>query len=429
MPSNPPDADSNPRLRMIGVVDCNNFFVSCERVFAPKLIGRPTVVLSGNDGCVIARSNEAKAMGIAMGIPFFKVKGLVESGQLNALSSNYALYGDMSRRVMSVIRRHVPQMEQYSIDECFIVLPESEDDAAFGRHLSQIVERWTGIPVSIGVAPTKTLAKLASRFAKKHKGYRGCCLIDTPEKRRRAMELTDLRDVWGIGRKSVAKLEQMGLHTAWQFASSSRQQVKQLMGVSGEETWRELNGESVLQFAVPTPRKSMQSTRSFSHPICTARELHTALANFCAQVAEKLRKERSSARIIGIFLSTDRFNPNTPFIQRTAVHSFDVATADPREFSAATRRLLSTIYTDGIPAKRAGVWVDGIEHAAVQRGLFDNVDRDRQQRLLQAMDSVTHKMGRDSLRLASQEDMENFVSSKLRSPSYSTKLSDILRVK
>ena len=414
---------------MIGVVDCNNFFVSCERVFAPKLIGRPTVVLSGNDGCVIARSNEAKAMGIAMGIPFFKVKGLVESGQLNALSSNYALYGDMSRRVMSVIRRHVPQMEQYSIDECFIVLPESEDDAAFGRHLSQIVERWTGIPVSIGVAPTKTLAKLASRFAKKHKGYRGCCLIDTPEKRRRAMELTDLRDVWGIGRKSVAKLEQMGLHTAWQFASSSRQQVKQLMGVSGEETWRELNGESVLQFAVPTPRKSIQSTRSFSHPICTARELHTALANFCAQVAEKLRKERSSARSIGIFLSTDRFNPNTPFIQRTAVHSFDVATADPREFSAATRRLLSTIYTDGLPAKRAGVWVDGIEHAAVQRGLFDNVDRDRQQRLLQAMDSVTHKMGRDSLRLASQENMENFVSSKLRSPSYRTKLSDILRVK
>ena len=429
MPSNPPDADSNPRLRMIGVVDCNNFFVSCERVFAPKLIGRPTVVLSGNDGCVIARSNEAKAMGIPMGMPFFKVKGLVESGQLNALSSNYALYGDMSRRVMSVIRRHVPQMEQYSIDECFIVLPESEDDAAFGRHLSQIVERWTGIPVSIGVAPTKTLAKLASRFAKKHKGYRGCCLIDTPEKRRRAMELTDLRDVWGIGRKSVAKLEQMGLHTAWQFASSSRQQVKQLMGVSGEETWRELNGESVLQFAVPTPRKSIQSTRSFSHPICTARELHTALANFCAQVAEKLRKERSSARSIGIFLSTDRFNPNTPFIQRTAVHSFDVATADPREFSAATRRLLSTIYTDGLPAKRAGVWVDGIEHAAVQRGLFDNVDRDRQQRLLQAMDSVTHKMGRDSLRLASQENMENFVSSKLRSPSYSTKLSDILRVK
>ena len=429
MPSNPPDADSNPRLRMIGVVDCNNFFVSCERVFAPKLIGRPTVVLSGNDGCVIARSNEAKAMGIAMGIPFFKVKGLVESGQLNALSSNYALYGDMSRRVMSVIRRHVPQMEQYSIDECFIVLPESEDDAAFGRHLSQIVERWTGIPVSIGVAPTKTLAKLASRFAKKHKGYRGCCLIDTPEKRRRAMELTDLRDVWGIGRKSVAKLEQMGLHTAWQFASSSRQQVKQLMGVSGEETWRELNGESVLQFAVPTPRKSIQSTRSFSHPICTARELHTALANFCAQVAEKLRKERSSARSIGIFFSTDRFNPNTPFIQRTAVHSFDVATADPREFSAATRSLLSTIYTDGLPAKRAGVWVDGIEHAAVQRGLFDNVDRDRQQRLLQAMDSVTHKMGRDSLRLASQENMENFVSSKLRSPSYSTKLSDILRVK
>ena len=414
---------------MIGVVDCNNFFVSCERVFAPKLIGRPAVVLSSNDGCVVARSNEAKAMGIAMGIPFFKVKGLVESGQLCALSSNYALYGDMSRRVMSVIRRHVPEMEQYSIDECFIVLPEIEDYQAFGCRLSQIVEQWTGIPVSEGTAPTKTLAKLASRFAKKHKGYRGCCLIDTQEKRRKALELTNLRDVWGIGRKSAAKLEQMGLHTAWQFARSGQKQIRKLMGIAGEETWRELNGESVLGLTMPTQRKSIQSTRSFNRPLLTTRELHTALADFCAQVAEKLRKENACARTVGIFFATDRFNPNVPFIQRTAIHSFDVATADPREFSAATRGLLEGIYTDGIPTKRAGVWVDGIEHAAIQRGLFDRVDRERQKRLLQTIDSVKLKMGRDSLRLASQEHVESIVSSELRSPSYSTKLSDILRVK
>jgi umuC protein len=414
---------------MIGVVDCNNFFVSCERVFAPKLIGRPAVVLSSNDGCVVARSNEAKAMGIAMGIPFFKVKGLVESGQLCALSSNYTLYGDMSRRVMSVIRRHVPEMEQYSIDECFIVLPEIEDYQAFGCRLSQIVEQWTGIPVSVGLAHTKTLAKLASRFAKKHKGYRGCCLIDTQEKRRKALELTNLRDVWGIGRKSAAKLEQMGLHTAWQFARSGQKQIRKLMGVAGEETWRELNGESVLGLTMPTQRKSIQSTRSFNRPLLTTRELHTALADFCAQVAEKLRKENACARTVGIFFATDRFNPNVPFIQRTAIHSFDVATADPREFSAATRRLLEGIYTDGIPTKRAGVWVDGIEHAAIQRGLFDRVDRERQKRLLQTIDSVKLKMGRDSLRLASQEHVESIVSSELRSPSYSTKLSDILRVK
>ena len=414
---------------MIGVVDCNNFFVSCERVFAPKLIGRPTVVLSSNDGCVVARSNEAKAMGIAMGIPFFKVKGLVESGQLYALSSNYTLYGDMSRRVMSVIRRHVPEMEQYSIDECFIVLPEIEDYQAFGCRLSQIVEQWTGIPVSVGLAPTKTLAKLASKFAKKHKGYRGCCLIDTQEKRRKALELTNLRDVWGIGRKSAAKLEQMGLHTAWQFARSGQKQIRKLMGVAGEETWRELNGESVLGLTMPTPRKSIQSTRSFNRPLLTTRELHTALADFCAQVAEKLRKENACARTVGIFFATDRFNPNVPLIQRTAIHSFDVATADPREFSAATRHLLEGIYTDGIPTKRAGVWVDGIEHAAIQRGLFDRVDRERQKRLLQTIDSVKLKMGRDSLRLASQEHVESIVSSELRSPSYSTKLSDILRVK
>ncbi len=414
---------------MIGVVDCNNFFVSCERVFAPKLIGRPAVVLSSNDGCVVARSNEAKAMGIAMGIPFFKVKGLVESGQLCALSSNYTLYGDMSRRVMSVIRRHVPEMEQYSIDECFIVLPEIEDYQAFGCRLSQIVEQWTGIPVSVGLAPTKTLAKLASRFAKKHKGYRGCCLIDTQEKRRKALELTNLRDVWGIGRKSAAKLGQMGLHTAWQFARSGQKQIRKLMGVAGEETWRELNGESVLGLTMPTQRKSIQSTRSFNRPLLTTRELHTALADFCAQVAEKLRKENACARTVGIFFATDRFNPNVPFIQRTAIHSFDVATADPREFSAATRGLLEGIYTDGIPTKRAGVWVDGIEHAAIQRGLFDRVDRERQKRLLQTIDSVKLKMGRDSLRLASQEHVESIVSSELRSPSYSTKLSDILRVK
>ena len=330
---------------------------------------------------------------------------------------------------MSVIRRHVPEMEQYSIDECFIVLPEIEDYQAFGCRLSQIVEQWTGIPVSVGLAPTKTLAKLASRFAKKHKGYRGCCLIDTQEKRRKALELTNLRDVWGIGRKSAAKLEQMGLHTAWQFARSGQKQIRKLMGVAGEETWRELNGESVLGLTMPTQRKSIQSTRSFNRPLLTTRELHTALADFCAQVAEKLRKENACARTVGIFFATDRFNPNVPFIQRTAIHSFDVATADPREFSAATRGLLEGIYTDGIPTKRAGVWVDGIEHAAIQRGLFDRVDRERQKRLLQTIDSVKLKMGRDSLRLASQEHVESIVSSELRSPSYSTKLSDILRVK
>ena len=330
---------------------------------------------------------------------------------------------------MSVIRRHVPEMEQYSIDECFIVLPEIEDYQAFGSRLSQIVEQWTGIPVSVGLAPTKTLAKLASRFAKKHKGYRGCCLIDTQEKRRKALELTNLRDVWGIGRKSAAKLEQMGLHTAWQFARSGQQQIRKFMGIAGEETWRELNGESVLGITMPTPRKSIQSTRSFNRPLLTTRELHTALADFCAQVAEKLRKQHACARTVGIFFATDRFNPNVPLIQRTAIHSFDVATADPREFSAATRHLLEGIYTDGIPTKRAGVWVDGIEHAAIQRGLFDRVDRERQKRLLQTIDSVKLKMGRDSLRLASQEHVESIVSSELRSPSYSTKLSDILRVK
>ena len=201
------------------------------------------------------------------------------------------------------------------------------------------------------------------------------------------------------------------------------------MGVAGEETWRELNGESVLGITMPTPRKSIQSTRSFNRPLLTTRELHTALADFCTQVAEKLRKEHACARTVGIFFATDRFNPNVPFIQRTAIHSFDVATADPREFSAATRRLLEGIYTDGIPTKRAGVWVDGIEHAAIQRGLFDRVDRERQKRLLQTIDSVKLKMGRDSLRLASQEHVESIVSSELRSPSYSTKLSDILRVK
>lgn len=414
---------------MVGVVDCNNFFVSCERVFAPKLIGKPVVVLSNNDGCVVARSNEAKELNIAMGVPLFKIRGMVTSGQVTALSGNYGLYGDMSRRVMSVIKRHVPDIELYSIDECFVTLPPVEDAAAFGMHLSRTVEQWTGIPVSVGLAPSKTLAKLCSRFAKRYKAYRGCCVIDTEAKRRRALELTAVREVWGIGRKSAAKLERMGVRTAWDFAGLQRDQVSRMMGITGEATWSELNGESVLRLEEPSARKSIQATRSFRDPVSHFDRLHPLIADFCVQVAEKLRKEKSAAREVGVFFATDRFNVKVPFVQRSAVHAFDVATADPREFSTATRRTLSEIYVEGLPVKRAGVWLDGIENEVVQGGLFDRVDRERQLRLLRAVDSVKGKLGRNVLRLASQTHVEEYTRSEYRSKCFTTKLSDILVVK
>lgn len=249
---------------MFGLVDCNNFYASCERVFNPSLNGKPIVVLSNNDGCVIARSNEAKALGIKMGVPAYQIKDLVKKHDIAVFSSNYVLYGDMSGRVMSMLADIAPKIEIYSIDEAFINIDGIQDLQSLGLKIVNQVTRGTGIPVSVGIAPTKTLAKLANKFAKKHPAYNRLCIINTEEKRIKALQLTDIVDVWGIGRRQAEKLEKQGVKTAYDFTQLPGSWVRKNMTVTGERTWKELRGISCIDMeSAPPAKKQICTSRSF----------------------------------------------------------------------------------------------------------------------------------------------------------------------
>lgn len=414
---------------MIGIIDCNNFFVSCERVFCPQLKGVPVVVLSNNDGCVVARSNEAKALGIKMGMPFFKIRYLADEGRLHVRSGNLTLYGDMSRRVMSLVRKCVPRTEVYSIDECFMDLGGIKDVEAFGRELSAKVERWTGIPVSVGVAPTKTLAKVASRFAKKHAGYRGCCLIDTEEKRRKALQLTDIGDVWGIGRRMGETLRAQGVRTALDFTRWKAERVRRVFSLPAVHTWRELQGQACILLETPAAKQSITASRSFKSGITDFEQLRAFVADFSAICASKLRQEKSAARTVTVYIRTDRFRPDLPQYSNAASVQLDVATSDLREIASASTRALRCIFREGFSYKKAGVLLTDIANGAVQGHLFDTVNREKQARLLSAIDQIHQRIGANALKVASQEAYVQATSHRFRSPNFTTCLDDIIEVR
>lgn len=413
---------------MFGIIDCNNFFVSCERVFCPRLKDVPVVVLSNNDGCVIARSNEAKAMGIAMGTPFFKVKHLMQSGALQVRSGNLALYGDMSRRVMSLVRKRVPRIEVYSIDECFMDLDGISHVEDFGRNLAATVERGTGIPVSVGIAPTKTLAKLASKFAKKYAGYKGCCMIDNEVKRRKALELTPIADVWGVGRRMQEVLKMYKIHTALDYSLRKPEWLRSMFSLPAVYTWRELNGHACIKLETPSAKQSITSSRSFKTPITDFDSLCPIVVDFAARCAAKLREEGSAARRVTVFIRTDAFRPDLPQYRNAATTRLVVATSDLRELAAAADKALRTIFRPGFGYKKAGVVLGEIENGSIQGDLFDTVDREKQGRLLEAIDKIHRRMGASALQLASQESVNSVMNHQFRSPCYTTRLSDIIEV-
>lgn len=414
---------------MIGLMDCNNFFVSCERVFCPGLQGRAVVVLSNNDGCVIARSNEAKAMGIAMGEPFFRVRHLVQSGQLAVRSSNYTLYGDMSRRVMAIARSVAPRIEVYSIDECFFALDGIADPKAFGEALAARVRKCTGIPVSIGAAPTKTLAKIASHFAKRYAGYRGCCVIDTEEKRRIALRRTPAADVWGIGRRSLPRLRPMGIETAWDITRWTEEAIGRQFHLPGIQMWRELRGTVAKPLETESARRSLTCSHSFKAPIADFEALRGQVADFAATCAMKLRREHNAARTVTTYIRTDRFREDQPQYSNAASLTLDVATSDPRELIAAATRCLRSIFRTGYGIKKAGVVLSGLQHAATQMHLFDTVDRPKQERLLRTIDDIQARMGRHAIHVAAQGSADSAVRREHTSRLYTTRLDDIIVVR
>lgn len=426
---------------MYALVDCNNFFVSCERVFRPQLEGKAVVVLSNNDGCVVARSNESKAMGIKMGTPFFKVRDLVDQGRLTACSSNYALYGDLSSRVMSLLADAVPKIEIYSIDEAFMHLEGIDPDKVpqLCRDLVLKIRKWVGVPVSIGVAPTKTLAKIASHFAKTYKGYRGVCMIDTDAKRLKALSLTPIDDVWGIGRRMAPKLLERGVRTALDYTERPREWVASNFNVTAVRTWEELQGRRCVEEDTLERRQSICTSRSFADTIEDPDELLLRISDFAAMCAHKLREEGSAASEVTTFMYTNRFREDQAQYFPSATIRLDVAASSTQEIVGAALKAFRTIFRDGYKYKKAGVVVSGITSSdTVQATLFDHDGdmREKHDRISKVIDAVnaagsSSSSGQSLLRLATQRPghYADGIRSEFRSRLYTTDLDEVIEVR
>ncbi|EPR44312.1 UMUC domain protein DNA-repair protein [Desulfovibrio sp. X2] len=391
--------------RTFALVDCNNFYASCERVFAPRLEGTPIVVLSNNDGCVISRSAEAKALGIPMGEPSFRLKGFAARHGVAVLSSNYALYGDMSGRVMSVLERFAPATEVYSIDEAFLDLTGlREDKAAFAARLRALVRRWTGIPVSIGIGPTKTLAKAANRLAKKNPELHGVLDLSAGDDVTPWLSRIAAGDVWGIGRRTAAMLARHGVHTAADFARLPEAFVQRRMTVTGLHTLLELRGRPCIELEdVPAPKKSIVSSRSFGTPVTRLADMREALAWHVARAAEKLRGQHALAGNVLVHMQTNRFISNEPQHAASDTASLSLPTARTPELLRAGLALADRLFKPGYRYKKAGVMLFGIEaETAVQGSLLAPDPRDdaRRDALMHALDAVNAKWGRETLRPA-----------------------------
>lgn len=422
-------------MPLFGLADCNNFFVSCERVFRPDLNGKPVVVLSSNDGCVISRSNEAKALGIKMGVPLFQIRKEVEKYGIALFSSNYVLYGDMSRRVMSLLSCYTPKLDQYSIDESFLDFSDMGDTEylrRYGQEIVKAVAKGTGIPISLGIAPTRTLAKVASKFAKKYKGYHGCCIIDNDEKRQKALDLFEVGDVFGIGRKMKEKLTKYGIRTAADFTRLDGEWVKSAFSITGYRTWRELQGKACISLDELPAKKSICVSRSFAgEGISDKHKLEEAVANFASECARKLREQNTICRQMTIFAFTSRFRTDLPqdFINNNI--TLEIGTNDSSEIIKSAIDGLRACYRTGDFAyKKAGVilW-DIVSANAVQGNLFDKRDRNKISTLQNVIDDINRRDGKGTVRNAIQGDSLLSIKREHLSPLYTTDINEILVVK
>ena len=417
---------------MYGLCDCNNFFVSCERVFRPDLEGRPVVVLSNNDGCVVARSNEAKAIGVGMGQPYFQAKGLLERHGGTVFSSNYTLYGDLSRRVMTTLRSLVEEIEIYSIDEAFFNL-EGYDEPLdeLGRKIRHTIRRHTGIPVSIGIAPTKTLAKIAAKLAKQYPKLGGCCYMHRAEDIRKVLTKFPLKDVWGIGRRYGKAFDQMQILTAQQFIDLDKQWVQGRMGITGVRTWQELRGIPSLPLDdLSATKQQITVSRSFPHEIYDCGELERIVAEFAAMCGEKLRRQGSLCRVVHCFVMTNRHRPDQPQHIEEAVHHFPTATDSTLSLVKAGRELLRTIYRAGYGYKKAGITLGGFEvRGTQQQSLFEAPSDPRHERLMEVMDQVNRHYGQRTLKTAAEGQKPFKMNREHVSRRYTTEWSELLTVK
>ena len=413
---------------MFGLIDCNNFYASCERVFNPALNGRPVVVLSNNDGCVIARSNEAKELGIKMGVPAYQIKSLIDSHGIAVFSSNYTLYGDMSGRVMSILTELAPEIEVYSIDEAFLNLDGIKELQSLGTNIVNRVTRGTGIPMSLGIASTKTLAKIANKFAKKYPAYNRVCIIDTEEKHLKALQLTEIGDVWGIGGRQAAKLEKQGVKTAYDFIQLSEAWVRKEMTVTGERTWKELRGISCIRMeSIPPAKKQICTSRSFGKMISDIDTMIEAIATHASTCAKKLRKQKAYANSLMVFIHTNNFREDLPQYWKNTVIHLPVPSNDTQEIIHYALIGLKIIFMQGYQYKKAGVIITEITEDA-QLGLFDSVDREKHHKLMQIVDKINGEHGQ-RIKLAVQGNgREWMLKQEQLSGRYTTDINQIINI-
>lgn len=417
---------------MFGLCDCNNFYVSCERVFRPDLAGRPVVVLSNNDGCIIARSNEAKALGLGMGQPLYQAKPLIDRNGVAVFSANFALYGDMSRRVMTVLRSLVPSTEVYSIDEAFFDLHGiAEPLDEYGRRIGRTIRRHTGIPVSIGIAPTKTLAKIASKLAKRYPKLNGCCLMYRPEDIEKVLSGFPLRDVWGIGRRYGRLFDSMRIVTARQFVELPEEWIRSRMGLTGLRTWRELQGMECISFEQMPPQKQQISvSRSFPKDVYEPEVLERIVAEFASMCAEKLRAQHSLCREVHAYILTNRHRDDQPQRYETAVMALPEPTDSTLEIVRQARIALRRIFRPGFGYKKAGIVLSHIMPASeVQQALFAPIDCRKHARLMDALDKVNKTHGKRTVVVASQGTEPFRMNRGHLSPGYTTDWQELLVVK
>ena len=416
---------------MYALVDCNNFYASCERVFNPSLNNRPIVVLSNNDGCVIARSNEAKELGIPMGAAAYQYQYIFERDKITVFSANFVLYGDMSHRVMSILSEYSLEQEIYSIDECFLNLTGiNEELHKYGVKMRRHVLQWTGIPVSVGIAPTKALAKLANRIAKKFpERTEGAYVIDTDEKRIKALKWVAVDDVWGIGRRNAKKLKAISINTAYQFTRLDKGWVLKHMTVVGLRLQDELNGIPRLEMEPVEKKQSIATTRTFEREYGKFDEVSERITTFTVMSTEKLRKQHSMCQSLLVFIQTNRFREPDEQYSNSIVVKLPFATSSSIEMVKFAVEGLRKIYQTGYQYKRAGVvLMDFVQEENLQKSLFFNSDP-RHAPLMSVVDKLNIKFGTQKIRLASQDTKVWKMKQEKLSRYYTTDIDDILDVK
>ena len=419
---------------MFALIDCNNFYASCERVFQPDLIDKPIVVLSNNDGCVIARSNEAKSLGIPMGAPAFKYKKIFEENKVEVFSSNFKLYGDMSNRVMSIISRFIPDIEIYSIDEAFLKFDGFSEDTIDQkcREIIETVLKWTGIPVSIGLAPTKSLAKVANRIAKKYSNETNSFhSINNNSKRIKSLKNINIKDIWGIGFQNEKKLLKIGVKSGFDFVSLPDKWVKKKMSIIGLKLKKELEGISTLSIEEgKNNKKSIATTRSFEAEISSLDDLIERITTFAVVASKKLRRQNSECSIISVYIRSNPFKDNNDKYHFSLTGALPFSTNSSIEISKFAIKLLKKIYSKGRVYKKAGIILMGLTPESNHQFSFFDRNIEKQKKLMKSIDGIDNKYGLYKVRLASQDQKRIWKMNRQKlSRNYTTNIEEILIVK